>query len=123
MYQSAKILFSIFLVSCCMLFGIENVNAQQWQSKLVQVDNKGNISYQPEENGFVIPDFSAAGYRGGGVALPNLKVVHTISAIDGDNTAHIQAAIDKVGAMPLERGFVVLCCSKQGCIVFQVRLI
>jgi hypothetical protein len=104
MYQSAKLLFSILLVCCCLFFEIENVNAQQWQSKLVQVDKKGNIAYQPEENGFVIPDFSAAGYRGGGASLPKVKVVHSISAIDGDNTAHIQAAIDKVGAMPLKKG-------------------
>jgi hypothetical protein len=86
------------------VFMVISMNAQQWQSKLVQVDAKGNISYQPEENGYVIPDFSAAGYRGGGVALPDVNTVHSISPVDGDNTKHIQDAIDKVGAMPLKNG-------------------
>jgi hypothetical protein len=102
MSTTTKILCSLFLIF--FVISTENAIAQQWQSKLVQVDNKGNISYHPEENGYIIPDFSAAGYRGGGVALPEVKVVHTISAIEGDNTTHIQEAIDKVGAMPLNNG-------------------
>ena len=55
MCQSVKILFSIFLVSCFMLFGTENVNAQQWQTKLVQVDIKGYITYHPEETAITSP--------------------------------------------------------------------
>lgn len=104
MTNSKRIFIISCLISCCVLLRVDIVNAQQWQSKLVQVDKMGNISYHPEENGYVIPDFSAAGYRGGGVALPKIDVVHSIAAIDGDNTAHIQAAIDKVGAMPLKNG-------------------
>lgn len=46
-----------------------------------------------------IPDFSMAGYAGGGVALPQLTVVKTITAMAGDNRAAIQAAIDEVEAM------------------------
>jgi len=104
MINSIRIFTGLLILNCFILLSTGIVNAQQWQSKLVQVDAKGNISYLPEENGYVIPDFSAAGYRGGGVALPEVQVVHTISAIDGDNTAHIQAAIDKVGAMSLKNG-------------------
>lgn len=104
MSKFKKNLFCALILNCCFLLSVESINAQQWQSKLVQVDKKGNITYQPEENGFSIPDFSAAGYCGGGVNFPKVKVVHTISAIEGDNTAHIQAAIDKVGAMPLKNG-------------------
>jgi len=103
--QRIKVLFLvIFIVNSLFLFSEEKIKSENWQSKIVQVDPKGNISYQPEANGFIIPDFSVAGYRGGGVELPVIKVVHTISAIEGDNTAHIQAAIDKVGAMPLRKG-------------------
>lgn len=102
MSNSSKILFSFITVSFFIL--VQGSFAQQWQSKLVQVDKKGNITYLSEENGYIIPDFSAAGYRGGGVALPEVKVVHAISPVDGDNTKHIQAAIDKVGAMPLNNG-------------------
>ncbi|MEM7791727.1 MAG: hypothetical protein AAF546_10025 [Verrucomicrobiota bacterium] len=48
-------------------------------------------------------DFSHAGYRGGGVAIPWVPVVLTLEpdSDGGDDTARIQAAIDSVAAMPL----------------------
>ena len=55
----------------------------------------------------IIPDFSHAGYKGGGVALPEVPVVITLSPSGGDNdTQAIQAAIDEVEAMePDSNGF------------------
>lgn len=44
----------------------------------------------------VIPDFSNAGYKGGGVALPVIPVKKTLAPIAGDNRLHIQDAIDEV---------------------------
>jgi len=60
-----------------------------------------------------IMDFSHAGYRGGGVALPAVSTKVTLSpAASGDDTPRIQAALDQVAAMPLDsggiRGAVVL---------------
>jgi hypothetical protein len=59
-----------------------------------------------------VPDFSSAGYRGGGIALPQVPVKKTISAIAGDNLKHIQDAIDEVSELPLDasgaRGAVLL---------------
>jgi len=53
-----------------------------------------------------IPDFSNAGYKGGGVKIPDLPVVETVSAIDGDNRKLIQDAIDRVSARtPDANGF------------------
>lgn len=47
-----------------------------------------------------MPDFSTCGYRGGGVALPEVPVLATLSPAEGeaDDTDRIQAAIDAVGA-------------------------
>jgi len=91
------------------------VNAQTtWQSALVQLNTTtGELSYTAEPvSGVKIPDFSRAGYRGGGVPLPTVPVKMSISPISGDNTAHIQNAIDAVSAMPLDasgfRGAVLL---------------
>ncbi len=55
----------------------------------------------------IIPDFSHAGYMGGGVALPEVPVVITLSPSGGDDdTPAIQAAIDEVEAMePDSNGF------------------
>lgn len=57
----------------------------------------------------IVPDFSRAGYRGGGVALPardSIAVRRTLSpGAQGDDAARIQAAIDAVSEMaPDHRG-------------------
>jgi len=83
-----------------------------WQSALVSVDKDGTITYQADNDGFQIPDFSHAGYKGGGVELPVVAVVKTISPIAGDNTENIQAAINSAGSLPKDangmRGAVLL---------------
>ena len=72
----------------------------------------GRLVYVPDDQGNTIHDASYAGYRGGGVALPTSPVRETIWPVAGDNTEHIQAAIDKVSARPLDadgfRGAVLL---------------
>ncbi len=49
-----------------------------------------------------LPDFSFAGYRGGGVALPTAEVKITLRSSSGDDRARIQEAIDKVSALPID---------------------
>jgi hypothetical protein len=60
----------------------------------------------------LVPDFSNAGYKGGGVPIPMVPVKKTIKAIPGDNRQHIQDAIDAVQKLPLNksgfRGAVLL---------------
>jgi len=68
------------------------------QTDLVKIDGSGKLSYNKDANGFIIPDFSRAGYRGGGIEIPEVTVVKQISPVEGDNTAHIQAAINEVGS-------------------------
>jgi len=80
---------------------LSNVFAQTaWQSALLSVGNNGNLTYKADNNGFKLPDFSHAGYNGGGIDLPVVATVKTISPIAGDNTKHIQDAIDYVGNLP-----------------------
>jgi hypothetical protein len=59
-----------------------------------------------------LPDFSFAGYRGGGVSLPSVATVETVEPGDGDDRARIQAAIDFVSTRPADasghRGAVLL---------------
>jgi hypothetical protein len=66
----------------------------------------GRLQYFPHSNGDTIPDFSHAGFGGGGVALPSPPVRQTVSPGSGDDGARIQAAIDAVGALtPDASGF------------------
>jgi hypothetical protein len=70
------------------------------------------LVYVADAQGNVIPDFSNCGYGGGGVELPIVPVKETVEAPSGDAGAAIQAAIDKVSALPLDanglRGAVLL---------------
>ena len=63
----------------------------------------GKLVYVPDDQGNTILDSSHAGYGGGGAAIPTVPVKETIWPVAGDNTANIQAAIDKVSALPLDK--------------------
>ena len=55
---------------------------------------------------YLIPDFSYAGYMGGGVALPtydSISVQRTLTpSSGGDDTAILQQALDEVGSLPVD---------------------
>ena len=71
------------------------------QSAVIQTSD-GQLKYTPDAFGNTIPDFSLAGYRHGGVALPVAPVVETLNpqADSPDDSARIQAAIDRVAKHP-----------------------
>ena len=63
----------------------------------------GKLVYTADDQGNTIPDFSHAGYGGGGTPIPDVPVKETIWPVAGDNTSSLQAAIDRVSALPLDR--------------------
>ncbi len=80
--------------------------AQSWSSDRVWRDASGRLVYTSDPAGNSIPDFSHAGYGGGGVPLPRVPAVETVSAGPGDDTAVIQAALDRAAALaPDAEGF------------------
>ena len=86
--------------------------AGQGRSRWVHLDARQKLRYATDQRGNRIMDFSYAGYRGGGVALPVVRVARTLSASAGDTTALIQAALDEVSRGPIGadgfRGAVLL---------------
>lgn len=86
---------------------------------MVSLGADGKLKYAQDARENRIPDFSRAGYMGGGVKLPDLPVKATLeprpgmkvelqwysaeAAGKGDDTERVQGAIDKVSAMPLGR--------------------
>jgi hypothetical protein len=72
----------------------------------------GKLVYAPDQQGNTLLDSSHAGYGGGGVPIPSVPVKETIWPVAGDNTEHVQAALDKVSALPVDkygfRGAVLL---------------
>ena len=89
-----------------LLLLISNLVSGQYQSSIVHFDDSSRLVYHSDKDGNRIPDFSHAGYKNGEVDIPILSVVLEIGPIEGDNTAHIQSAIDQVSGLPFdENGF------------------
>ena len=66
----------------------------------------GKLVYVADSLGNRIPDFSSAGYKGGGVRLPHVATRKTVWPVPGDNSSIIQAAIDEVSVLsPDAAGF------------------
>src|SRR6185369_1004127 len=62
----------------------------------------GHVTYGLASNGYKIPDYSSAGYGGGGVTIPAPSVTTTLNPnASGDDTARIQAAINNLGSLPM----------------------
>lgn len=82
------------------------------KSAKVSYNTSGQLEYSSDKEMNRIPDFSYAGYRYGEVEPPVYPVVKTLAPIQGDNSAHIQKAIDEVSAMTADangvRGAVLL---------------
>lgn len=92
---------SLMVAAVLAVFTAVPLPAHAWESAKVRYDSNGRLFYPADASGNRIPDYSHAGYKGGGVPLPSVPVVRTLSPVAGDDTASIQAAIDQVGALPL----------------------
>lgn len=98
-----------------------SVNAQDIPptTSLVYPGIDGKLIYVPDSLGNIVPDFSNAGYKGGGVPIPYVQSKVIVWPVLGDNAERIQKAIDSVstltpdaygfrGAVLLRAGFYVL---------------
>jgi hypothetical protein len=79
---------------------------------LVYPGTNGRLVYIADSLGNIIPDFSNAGYKGGGVPIPYVAVKEIVWPVLGDNAAIIQSAIDRVSVLPRDpagfRGAILL---------------
>jgi hypothetical protein len=96
--------FCVFTFVLCLSF---TVAAQSATSEWAHPGADGKLVYKTTPAGDRIMDFSAAGYMGGGVALPDVPAAVRVQPIGGgkDDSAAIQAAIDRVATMPIKDGF------------------
>ncbi len=66
----------------------------------------GTLVYEVGARGDRVPDFSHAGYRGGGVTIPIVPARVRVAPVDGDDGERIQAALDYVATLsPDANGF------------------
>ncbi|MFX0103443.1 MAG: hypothetical protein ACFFCS_28030, partial [Candidatus Hodarchaeota archaeon] len=122
--RKITVIFLIFNVACIFLLGV-NIFAKKpefAESSLVYLGDDGRLVYANYSNygenlaNNIIPNFSYAGYEGGGVPIPNnITVKRTLNPVEGDNWAQIQQAINEValeneingtpGAILLKKGY------------------
>jgi hypothetical protein len=105
-----------FLLTCVSAIGFAlSASASQVKKPFVSGGGGGALAYEKDELGNRIPDFSGAGYAGGGVPFPEIAVGVLVSPAEGDDGARIQAALDYLakrtpdargirGAVLLKRG-------------------
>jgi hypothetical protein len=104
-----KKLFTVITIAAMIL----PTTLYAWESKLVQVDAQGRITYNKDSDGFVIPDFSHAGYKNGNEDIPNyqpsadrIKTVNPLADANANNATNIQNAINEVAKLtPDANGF------------------
>ena len=116
-----------FFSIAAFLFCIDAYNSKAQDmlpaTSLVYPGIDGKLVYVGDSLGNKIPDFSNAGYKGGGVAIPYVPVKVIVWPVAGDNSENIQAAIDKVSLIPPDasgfRGAVLL---KMGSYVLEKPL-
>jgi len=96
-----------FVVLLSLAFASQQASVST-ETRLVSLDANGQLVYAKDSQGNRIPDFSHAGYMGGGVRLPDVPVRVTVqpNKDSQDDTARIQEAIDEVSRRaPDARGF------------------
>lgn len=105
MRSQALILLVLFLSISVLLSPLSHAAGTEASSSWVSYGSDGKLVYKQDELGNRIMDFSTAGYKGGGVALPDVPVVKTLQPSGSDDTSAIQNAINEISAMPLKDGF------------------
>jgi hypothetical protein len=103
MIHSKPLILVTLLLLAIDALGEGSVYVEKGESKQVYLDDNNRIVYAKDEKGNQLPDFSYVGYHAGEKDIPEALVRVTLSPVDGDNTDRIQAALDKVGELPLGR--------------------
>jgi hypothetical protein len=109
--MSTKICSITVLVFC---LNIHSGKAQDMapSTSLVYPSVDGKLIYIADSLGNKIPDFSNAGYKGGGVSIPHVPIKAIVWPVSGDNSEHLQKVIDSVSGLPADasgfRGTILL---------------
>src|ERR1700730_4665475 len=94
--------FTALIVLCLVRITLAAPPESEW----VHPGADGKLVYKSTPRGDRILDYSFAGYRSGGVALPDVPVVKTLAPSGAeDDSAAIQSALDEISARPMKDGF------------------
>lgn len=88
-----------------MLSALPRETSAQAKSEWAYLGPNKKLVYKTLEKGDRIPDFSYAGYMGGGVRIPSPSVTLTLDARTGGNADAIQKAVDELAKRKPVNGF------------------
>ncbi len=97
-----RVFISVILIGAALSVWGQMKMPPKFRSSLVTISEDGKLVYTPDEKGNILPDFSRVGYHHGDKSIPQYAVTKTIGPVEGDNTAHIQKAIDELSQLPLD---------------------
>lgn len=84
-----------FLMLCLLAVLADGIQV----GRAVEIGLDGKLSYESDVRGNRLPDFSNAGYAGGGVALPVVPTRVIVPSVEGEDRARIQGALDHVASL------------------------
>jgi hypothetical protein len=90
------------VVTVALVVLASSASAADFARRYVHVGAEGRLVYEIGPRGDRMPDYSHAGYAGGGVEPPRVPVKVIVSPIEGDDTDEIQRAIDHVAELPAD---------------------
>jgi hypothetical protein len=95
----------VLVAQCCTMRGAAEPvpGGKAGETQLVTLTQDSRLAYAPySSRGDRLPDFSHCGFGGGGAPLPDAAVREALEPETGetDDTARIQAAIDRVSRLP-----------------------
>ncbi|MBO9153586.1 hypothetical protein ACFOTA_15300 [Chitinophaga sp. GCM10012297] len=100
-----KHFYALCAAAFLMMSALPRETYAQAKSEWAYFGPGGKLAYKTLEKGDRIPDFSYAGYMGGGVPIPSPVVTITLDAQSGGNAAAIQQAVDELSKRSLVNGF------------------
>jgi hypothetical protein len=105
-------LSSITVLLFCVSIHSSNAQDMAPSTSLVYPAIDGKLVYVADSLGNKIPDFSNAGYKGGGVSIPHVPIKAIVWPFPGDNSEHLQKVIDSVSGLTADasgfRGTILL---------------
>lgn len=111
--QNNNKFYYYYLPAIILLLIVNSLPAQSPKPLLPVEIVEGKLVYNPDPTtGDRVPDYSYCGYKASEQEIPMVPVKVLVPLVQGDATATIQAAIDKVASLPLDqngfRGAVLL---------------
>ena len=100
----SRVVRCIFMVAAFAIFPLVSAKSKSKPTPVDWIEFRNDrLVYGADQYGNHIPDFSTAGYDGGGVPIPDVPVRASLDPVAaGDDTPRIQAALDTLAKQPAD---------------------